>query len=268
MVWLSVIESFADAMCLSYKLESLKRQVIEQAWGAAAEFRHAFNGRLHLIKSAAGRIADADLSPLDAETRTRIVESSTRINATVDGLAEQVKRMTSFGDHPKPNPAPIDLDALVDTCWAALRDRAARLNVRFSAGPGLGTVKADRMMLEESLFCLLSNAVDAIEDRQNVADTSKQDQIHVTVENEAGVETRISVRDTGIGFNEEAKEKLFRPFYTTKTDQPLAAASSKHEGIGLFTVRRVMRLQGGDATADSPGCYQGATFTLRLRSRE
>jgi signal transduction histidine kinase/CheY-like chemotaxis protein len=272
MVWLSVIESFADAMCLSYKLQSLKRQVVEQSWKslteAAAEFRHTFNGVLQVMKTHAQRIASVDLSALDNEGRERLLDSSTTINASVDRLAAYVKRMTSFGDELKPNPAPVDLDMLIAGCWAALKNRAVDLNVRFFAGPALGVIDADPMMLEESLFCLLSNALDSIEDRQNVKGVSQADAIHVTVDNVGGAETRISVRDTGIGFDPAAKEKLFLPFYTTKTDRPLTATFSPHEGIGLFTVRRVMLLHGGDVIPDSPGYYQGATFMLSLPKRE
>ena len=144
----------------------------------------------------------------------------------------------------------------------------AELHLMFSSGLISEVINADRMMIEESIFCLLSNALDAIEDRQDAAGpTNQKDKIEVIIRRAEGGEVEISVHDTGIGFDSAASEKLFLPFYTTKSDRPLDETSSRHQGIGLFTVRRVMRLHGGEVTAESPGYHQGATFTLRFPNR-
>src|SRR5262249_40002199 len=147
-----VIESFADAMSLSYKLESLKRQVVEQAWKslneAASEFRHAFNGRLQVMKTHAQRIASIDLAPLDGASRERLQDSSATINTTVDRLAAYVKRMTGLGEDLKLHPATVDLDQLITDCWRSVKSRAEELAVQFSREGTCMLVSADPMMLE------------------------------------------------------------------------------------------------------------------------
>jgi signal transduction histidine kinase len=197
-----------------------------------------------------------------------LLDSAAAITAAVDRITAFSKRMTIFGADLKPQSEPLDVDVLIGACWAPLKSRAETVNVQFSAEPSNLTLNADRMMLEESLSCLFSNALDAIEDRQNDAETIRQDEISVTVDGVVGARTRISVRDTGIGFGEDIADRLFLPFFTTKTDRRFAETPSFHEGIGLFTVRRFMRLHGGDVSAQSPGSYLGATFTLDFPNSE
>jgi signal transduction histidine kinase len=64
----------------------------------------------------------------------------------------------------------------------------------------------------------------------------------------------ISVSDTGPGIPEEMRERLFKPFATSKKEG---------HGIGLALVKRFADNFGGNVSVDStPG--KGATFVLRL----
>ena len=60
--------------------------------------------------------------------------------------------------------------------------------------------------------------------------------------------------DTGPGVAAAEQEKIFQPFYTTR---------SKGTGLGLAVARELVRAMGGELTvASEPG--QGATFTVSL----
>ena len=64
----------------------------------------------------------------------------------------------------------------------------------------------------------------------------------------------IKVRDTGKGIREENLDKIFNPFFTTRTDG---------NGLGLSIVRKIVELHNGEITVkSSPG--QGAEFTMSL----
>jgi hypothetical protein len=66
----------------------------------------------------------------------------------------------------------------------------------------------------------------------------------------------IQVSDTGSGINEEALERLFQPFFTTKP-------KGQGTGLGLWTVYRILRQLGGGISVDStPG--KGTRFELLL----
>jgi CheY-like chemotaxis protein len=75
---------------------------------------------------------------------------------------------------------------------------------------------------------------------------------HPGAEGPAFVEIR--VRDSGVGIDPDALDRIFDPFYTTKQDGT---------GLGLATVYGVVSQSGGEVLCDSvPG--QGTTFRVRL----
>jgi CheY-like chemotaxis protein len=53
----------------------------------------------------------------------------------------------------------------------------------------------------------------------------------------------IDVEDTGIGMNDEVKQRLFEPFFTTK--------EAGGTGLGLASVREVVEAQGGRVSVES-----------------
>jgi CheY-like chemotaxis protein len=72
----------------------------------------------------------------------------------------------------------------------------------------------------------------------------------------------VRVEDTGIGMDEETLAKLFQPF--TQAD----ASTSRRfggTGLGLSITRRLARLMGGDAVADSTP-QRGSVFTVTFKA--
>jgi CheY-like chemotaxis protein len=74
----------------------------------------------------------------------------------------------------------------------------------------------------------------------------------------AGPCVLLSVKDNGHGMEPETLRRIFRPFFTTKE-------KGKGTGLGLNTVRRIVKQSGGDIWARSaPG--EGSVFTICLPS--
>ena len=68
----------------------------------------------------------------------------------------------------------------------------------------------------------------------------------------------VSVRDSGIGMDEETRRHIFDKFY-----QGDASRSVAGNGLGLAIVRRIVQITGGRIDVDSrPG--EGSTFTVTL----
>jgi signal transduction histidine kinase len=68
---------------------------------------------------------------------------------------------------------------------------------------------------------------------------------------------RISFRDTGAGLNEDVKQKLFEPYFSTKTTGT---------GLGLAICRGLSREMGGDVVVTNVEGGKGVEATIYLRS--
>ena len=119
-------------------------------------------------------------------------------------------------------------------------------------------VFADGLRLREVFCNLISNTIKFTKDGGTVT-------IDVTeADYEGDGFAEISVMDTGIGLNEEAKTHLFEEFY--KADQ------SRHEldssGLGLVICKRIVEKHGGKIWAESPGRDKGTTFYFTIPKKE
>jgi PAS domain S-box-containing protein len=122
----------------------------------------------------------------------------------------------------------------------------SRVIVQTELADGLPPVTADRIQLQQVVLNLLRNALDAM----NSGDHHPRD-LRLKTEREAdGV--RLSVKDSGVGFEPQATEKLFEAFYSTKEEGM---------GVGLSVSRSIIENHRGRLTAalnDGPG----ATFSF------
>jgi signal transduction histidine kinase len=65
---------------------------------------------------------------------------------------------------------------------------------------------------------------------------------------------RIAFADNGPGIPAEIRDKIFTPFFTTK---------SRGSGLGLPTAKRLIEAQNGDISIECPA-EGGTTVTIRL----
>jgi len=112
-------------------------------------------------------------------------------------------------------------------------------------------VRADLRMLRQALSNLLRNAAEAIPDDQ----TDRKVIIEMATEPDQEKHwVLISIRDTGPGIPASDLQKIFIPFFTTK---------SQGHGVGLALAHRVITQHGGTLTAaNAPD--GGAVFAIRL----
>jgi signal transduction histidine kinase/PAS domain-containing protein len=112
-------------------------------------------------------------------------------------------------------------------------------------------IQADTRMLRQALLNLLRNAAEAIPKDKSVRRVT----IRTSTENDQSKQwATISIQDTGDGIATADLQKIFIPFFTTKTGG---------HGIGLALAHRVITEHGGTLTvANAP--EGGAIFTIRL----
>ncbi|MBF0216986.1 MAG: cache domain-containing protein [Candidatus Omnitrophica bacterium] len=111
-------------------------------------------------------------------------------------------------------------------------------------GEGIPPVSVDRGQMNQVLFNVIMNAVQAMDYKGSLIISTEV----------AGRYAQISITDTGKGIPKDNMEKIFDPLFSTKVTGT---------GFGLSVCKSIMEKHGGDILVLSePG--KGATFTIRI----
>lgn len=125
--------------------------------------------------------------------------------------------------------------------------QAAGATLRVTDDGSRPLVRADRVQIEQVVFNLARNGLEAVEGR----DAERSVTIEVGTQ---GNDAVLAVRDSGPGLSQEAQARLFEPFFTTK---PAGL------GLGLALCVRLVERFDGTLAAENAG-EGGAIFSVRL----
>ncbi len=179
------------------------------------------------------------------------LEVMQRVATEAERAGEVVRKMRSFVRGDEGQVSAVDANFLVAEVLQLAAPEARQSGVELvpALAPELPEALADSIQIQQVLLNLVRNAVEAI-----VAGDCAERVVRIeTARCESGfVEIRVS--DTGPGLAPEAVERVFEPFYTTKTDGI---------GIGLALSRSIVDAHGGRLWATS-GTGRGATLHLTL----
>src|SRR5215510_8836216 len=145
--------------------------------------------------------------------------------------------------------ASVDLNQLVHEVLALVHGTLEKhgLLVRTELDAALIPVTGNRVQLQQVLFNLVTNAIEAME---LVADR----RVLVKSELESGGGMRVTVEDSGSGIDPKVIDQVFTSFFTTKTDGM---------GMGLSICKAIIESHGGRLWA-SPSATRGAVFQFTL----
>jgi PAS domain S-box-containing protein len=143
----------------------------------------------------------------------------------------------------------LDLNLIVKDVVLMLRGagKLGRLDVKLDFKTDPLAITVNRVRIEQIIFNLAVNAVDAIGENPGAItiSTSPRDDNRVVC----------SITDTGSGIAPDVLEKIFQPLFTTKGD--------KGTGFGLPVARDIVTGYGGELTVESK-VGVGTTFTFDL----
>jgi len=232
------VTQLREQVALKRNLESLG----EMSAGLAHEFKNALatlHGYAQLMQN------------LELQENGRAAAAS--LLQEVRGLSAMV---TAFLNFARPQPlelADVSLNELVNDCAAELAAFYDERRVDLVLEGVFPQVRADERMLRQAILNLLRNAAEAIDEAE-----AKERRVRVVGSlslDAAGKEwANVEIRDTGSGLAEADLQRIFIPFFTTK---------SKGHGVGLALAHRVVTDHGGTLSA-SNAPEGGALFTVRL----
>jgi C4-dicarboxylate-specific signal transduction histidine kinase len=125
-----------------------------------------------------------------------------------------------------------------------------RIAVNVSPKPPIYLI-SDPVKYDQLISNLLLNSIDAIKERKKPG----PNRIDIQVK-EQGNEVKIIFTDTGVGISAKNRGKIFEPFFSTK-------APGKGEGLGLFIVWNLLKMQGGKIELDYK-YNDGARFLISI----
>ncbi|HEY6121239.1 MAG TPA: ATP-binding protein [Pyrinomonadaceae bacterium] len=237
------VTQLREQVALKNNLESLG----EMSAGLAHEFKNAIaalQGYVQLLQRM-------DLTQQGQAAAASLLNE-------VRNLSEMV---TSFLDFARPQPLELHSVAVVDLikeCATELEtfynDQKVNLTIDYSPEIQAAKIRADERMLRQAVLNLLRNAAEAIpmgQPKRIVTVRIHQDQASKN-------QIFIEIQDSGEGIPLLHLQKIFIPFFTTK---------SHGHGVGLALAHRVITQHGGTLTAGN-AADGGAVFTIRLTQKQ
>jgi nitrogen fixation/metabolism regulation signal transduction histidine kinase len=225
----------------------------------ARRLAHEIKNPLTPIQLAAQEM-DETYAGEDAEYRQKLQHARAIIEEEVATLRRLVGEFSAFAKLPQADLSPSDLNEVVHAIEASVPamledvggEVPAPVKVRIRDGTHPIDVRMDPMMLKRGVDNLVRNAVQS-------AHEAHPDGGGLVVVNTFSREGRgfIEVRDNGPGIARENWERVFDPYYTTKTEGT---------GLGLAIVKKVVLEHGGEVRLDHAP-EGGARFTIELPLR-
>lgn len=214
----------------------------------AAGVAHEVNQPLTAITNYA-RVAKRMMAKDNADM-SLLQETLDKIEAQSHRASEIIRRIRRFMKKPATGKEVLSVPALLEDTrqFAEVDMRNNKGAIELSVPEDMPDVLADPVQVQQVALNLIRNALEAT----SSIDSSAPVEVSASVKGDTCV--RIQVRDHGIGLSEDAEEKLFLPFFTTK-DEGM--------GIGLSTCRSLIQAQGGDIGFERPE-DGGACFYFTL----
>lgn len=228
---------------------------------------HDFNNVLSVVNSYAQLIERSD-------SLEGVQEKVERIRSAVDRGSELAHQLLTFGRQQTTNPEFLALGEIVEELQSML-ERLIPEDIALEADlqGGERHLYMDRSNLEQIIMNLVLNARDAMPagGKLGVAtrpveipEESGEDAAEALVETsepmEPGHYVELSVSDTGVGMDEETRERIFEAFFTTKD-------ADNGTGLGLSNVYGIVQQNAGHIEVDTAP-DEGSTFRVYLPTFE
>ncbi|MBM4310418.1 MAG: PAS domain-containing protein [Deltaproteobacteria bacterium] len=216
-----------------------KDMIVKMAAQIAHEIRNplgALTLNIDLLEDEIGGLADG----------TEVASLLSTIKQELDALNRVLQEYLECARFPRINQSRQDLHAIIEDLFGLLEQdlRRRRILCTRSFEYNLPAAWIDPDQIRRAFLNILRNAMDALPDGGSLTVATRCDDDTVTV----------MFSDTGEGMPAEVVDKIFTPFFTTK---------SGGTGLGLSITQHIISEHRGEITCEStPG--QGSTFTVIL----
>ncbi len=215
---------------------TLRAERLEAVGQLAGGIAHDFNNLLAAIRLVAGSLRQGEDDPARLEALAQIETASEK-------GTELTRSLLSFAQRRPQVPVPLSINEVATEVMKLLR---LPIDPRLELGADLhasGHILADRSQIDQVLMNLVVNAREAagssgvvlVHTRDAVLDDEEAARRGLA----AGPYVVIEVRDDGPGIDAAIRDRIFEPYFTTKS------YAEHGRGLGLATVFGVVTSHGG-----------------------
>jgi signal transduction histidine kinase len=222
-----------------------------------SELARVVGGLAHEIKNPLStinlnlRLLSEDLGQYRDEEHRRLQRRLDHVMDEATRLREILNDFLRFAGKHELHCTEVDLGELIEELYDffVAQAEASHVVMRQALPDGPVTACVDVNLLKQCILNLLINAVQAMEETSGGELMIRLDP--------SDDQARIHVTDTGPGIDAEKIDRIFDPYFSTKSDG---------SGLGLATARRIVQEHGGEMSVESePG--KGTHFTITLPRR-
>jgi signal transduction histidine kinase len=216
----------------------------------AAGVAHEINNPLAIIKESAGwmRQLFAKDELKDIPRHDDFVKALDKVEKSVERASRITHQLLGFVGKSESSLSEVNLTELIEEAIQLISHEAQNRDIRVlrQMEPSAYTIWSDPYQLRQVLLNLLTNAMHAV---------NSDGTITIAIEDVGDCRT-ITISDTGPGIPRENLDKIFEPFFSTKSP-------GQGTGLGLFVSRGIVEKLGGTIEVASK-IGQGASFSIRL----
>ncbi|MBI5192015.1 MAG: PAS domain-containing protein [Nitrospirae bacterium] len=187
------------------------------------------------------------------------------ITSEINSMDLIIKELLNYGKPVSLSLSKVDLIKIIRTAIETAIGRIqdikpeAKIEVKLNV-PAYMQIFVDEVLIRQALQNVIQNAVEAMPEGGSLMVDVKDYRAESFLPSAEGIQTElregveIFISDTGAGISEENLDRIFLPFFTTK---------SRGTGMGLALVHKIILTHGGNIKADSREGI-GTTFRIYL----
>jgi two-component system cell cycle sensor histidine kinase/response regulator CckA len=238
----------------SLESQLLQAQKLQAIGTLAGGIAHDFNNLLMAV------LGYTSLMLMDIDPGHRHYEKLKIIEKQVESGADLTRQLLGFARGGKYEVKPTDMNELLIKSSEVFGRTKRDIIIHKKLQDDLYTAEVDRSQIEQVLLNLYINAWHAmptggelyLETQNIIFDEGHTNRYPI----KPGQYVKVSITDTGIGMDEETKQRIFEPFFTTRE-------MGRGAGLGLASVHGIIKNHGGMINVYSEK-GKGTTFNIYL----
>jgi len=249
-----VITDISELKTLQIQLH--QAQKMEAIGVLAGGVSHDFN---NILMGIQGHLS---LMQIDMNSVEKVKSHTKHMGRLVKTAADLTKRLLGFARGGKYKISVLNINELIPLALKMFAPTRKDIVVHESYDEHLHCVDADLTQLEQVFVNIMINASQAMPEQGDIFIKTQNrviDENHeYPFEVHPGQYIQVTIKDTGIGMDQETQQRVFDPFFSTKDTD-----NQKSRGLGLSTVYGIVKNHDGFILVDSK-IGRGASFHVWL----